>query len=193
MPPSVILASASPARQNLLRAAGVPFSVQPANVDEAAIKAANPKATMGDAALFLAEAKALNVPGPLVIGADQMLVCDDEWFDKPPTPAAARAQLARLRGRTHELISAIACARDGTIVWRHVARARMTMRDFSDAFLDHYLATEGAALLNSVGAYRLEGLGIQLFDQIEGPDPVILGLPLLPLLGFLRQEGVLMT
>ncbi len=166
-------------------------------MDEAAVRDAVKKdgGSAADAALLLAEAKALRVrePDTVVIGADQMLSCDGEWFEKPADLQAARHHLLRLRGRPHELTSAVTCARDGVIIWHHVATARLTMRPFSEAFLDHYLAVEGTALLACVGAYRLEGLGIQLFDSVDGPDSVILGLPLLPLLGFLRQHGVLQT
>ena len=192
----LILASGSPARASLLKGAGVAFVARPVAVDEAALREAV-QAEGGDAAeaaLLLAEAKALRVRGrELVIGADQMLVCDGEWFEKPVDLAAARGQLQRLCGRTHELVSAVVCARDGVVVWHHVARARMVMRRFSKVFLEAYLAAEGAALLGCVGAYRLEGMGVQLFDAVEGSDAVVLGLPLLPLLGFLRQHGVLLT
>ena len=149
-----------------------------------------------EAALILAYAKAefvaRSAPDALVIGADQLLVCDEAWFDKPPDIAAARTHLQRLRGRRHELVTALVCHRGGQRIWQHVAKPRLTMRDFSDAFLESYLAAEGEALLSSVGAYRLEGHGAQLFDAIEGDQPAILGLPLLPLLGFLRQHGVLL-
>jgi septum formation protein len=169
-----------------------------AGVEEAAIKESARAAAMPaeDAAILLAEAKAERIaaraPEALVIGADQLLVCEGQWFDKPPDIAAARSQLQRLRGREHELVTALVCHRAGQRIWQHVAKPRLRMRDFSDAFLDAYLAAEGDALLTSVGAYRLEGLGVHLFDRIEGDQPAILGLPLLPLLGFLRQHGVLL-
>ena len=119
-----------------------------------------------------------------------MLVCDGAWFDKPETPAQARAQLVALRGRRHELVSAVAVVRDGERLWHHVERPALTMRSFSDGFLDDYIAQEGEALLGSVGAYRLEEAGIQLFARIEGDYFAILGLPLLPLLEFLRGHGM---
>ena len=127
-----------------------------------------------------------------MIGADQLLVCEGRWFDKPPDMVAARAQLLALRGRPHELMTAMVCWRGGQRVWQHLARPRLTMRGFSDAFLDAYLALEGEAVLGSVGAYRLEGPGVQLFDAVEGEHSAILGLPLLPLLDFLRGHGVLL-
>ena len=196
--PALILASASKARRAVLEGAGLRFETRIAGVDEAAIKeAAQAEGISADeAALILADAKAefvvRSAPDALVIGADQLLVCDGAWFDKPPDIAAARTHLQRLRGRRHELVTALVCHRGGQRIWQHVAKPRMTMRDFSDAFLEAYLAAEGDALLSSVGAYRLEGHGAQLFDAIEGDQPAILGLPLLPLLGFLRQHGVLL-
>lgn len=196
--PVLILASASKARRAVLEGAGLHFETRVAGVDEAAIKEAAQAEGISpeEAALILADAKAERVartaPDALVIGADQLLVCDGAWFDKPPDMAAARAHLLRLRARRHELVTALVCHRGGQRIWQHVAKPRLTMRDFSDAFLDVYLATEGEALLSSVGAYRLEGHGAQLFDRIEGDQPAILGMPLLPLLGFLRQYGVLL-
>jgi septum formation protein len=196
--PVLILASASKARRAVLEGAGLRFETRIAGVDEAAIKeAAQAEGISPDeAALILADAKAERVaaraPDALVIGADQLLVCDGAWFDKPPDMAAARAHLQRLRGRRHELVTALVVHRGGQRIWQHMAKPRLTMRDFSDAFLEAYLAAEGEVLLSSVGAYRLEGHGAQLFDKIEGDQPAILGLPLLPLLGFLRQHGVLL-
>ncbi|WP_043336679.1 Maf family protein [Belnapia moabensis] len=195
--PALILATASSARRAVLAAAGLRFTAEAAAVDEAAIKesARAEGIAPGEAAMLLAEAKAQRLarrnPEALVIGADQMLVCEGRWFDKPPDMAAARAQLLALRGRPHELMTAMVCWRGGQRVWQHLARPRLTMRDFSEEFLDAYLAAEGEAVLGSVGAYRLEGLGVQLFDAVEGEHSAILGLPLLPLLGFLRQHGVL--
>ncbi|MCA4919016.1 MAG: septum formation protein Maf [Roseomonas sp.] len=196
--PALILASGSSARRAVLEGAGLRFETRVAGVDEAAIKEAAQAEGIPaqDAALMLADAKAARVaakaPEALVIGADQLLVCDGVWFDKPPDMTAARGHLQRLRGRQHELVTALVCHRGGQRIWQHVAKPRLTMRDFSDAFLEAYLAAEGEALLSSVGAYRLEGHGAQLFDRIEGDQPAILGLPLLPLLGFLRQHGVLL-
>ena len=189
----MILASQSAARASVMRAAGLVFEQRPARIDEAAIKQTLRDAGPDECALTLAGVKAarIRIADTVVIGADQLLVCEGEWFDKPPDRDAARAQLMRLRGRTHSLVTAIVCHCDGDEIWRHVARPTLRMRSFSDAFLDNYLAAEGDALLASVGAYRLEGLGVQLFDAIEGEYAAILGVPLLALLGFLRQHGVL--
>ena len=182
----------------MLEGAGLRFETRVAGVDEDAIKqAAQAEGISADeAALILADAKAERVaraaPDALVIGADQLLVCEGAWFDKPPDMAAARAHLQRLRARRHELVTALVCHRGGQRIWQHVAKPRLKMRDFSDSFLEAYLAAEGDALLSSVGAYRLEGHGAQLFEKIEGDQPAILGLPLLPLLAFLRQHGVLL-
>ncbi len=191
----LILASQSPARAAVLRAAGLAFDARPARIDEAAVKAAARADGAGPdaAALALAELKAARVrqPGAVVIGADQILVCEGRWFDKPADLAEARAHLLALRGRVHTLMTAIVCLRDGQALWRHVARPVLTMRPFTNTFLDHYLASEGDRLLATVGAYRLEGPGAQLFDHVDGEHAAILGLPLLPLLGFLRQHGVL--
>ncbi|MBR0659198.1 septum formation protein Maf [Roseomonas oryzicola] len=197
--PRIVLASASTARRAVLEAAGLRFEALPAAVDEAEIKAAAQAEGIppADAALMLADAKAERIarrdPEALVIGCDQLLVCEGVWFDKPADLPAARAQLQALRGRTHDLVTAVVCHRHGGRVWQHVAVPRMTMRDFSNAFLDAYLAAEGEVLTRSVGAYRLEGLGAQLFARIQGDQPAILGVPLLPLLAFLRQHGVLAT
>ncbi|MFC7607802.1 Maf family protein [Teichococcus aestuarii] len=193
----LVLASGSATRAALLRAAGLDFTAQPAPVDEASLKEAARAEGIppADAAILLAEAKAIRVarrePEALVIGADQLLVCEGAWFDKPEGTAGARAQLQALRGRTHTLFTAMVLWRHGQRVWQHVATPRLTMRDFSDSFLDRYLALEGEAVTHSVGAYRLEGPGIQLFREVEGEHSAILGLPLLPLLGFLRQHGAL--
>lgn len=158
------------------------------------VKAALQGVAVEDVALALADSKARAVaarrPGALVIGADQILECEGRWFDKPSTVAEAARHLRALRGRTHRLICAVVVVRDGERLWRHVAEARLTMRRFSDRFLDDYLASGGPAVLESVGAYRLEGLGAQLFETIEGDYFTILGLPLLPLLDFLRGERV---
>jgi len=195
--PPLILASGSATRHALLTAAGLSFTVQAPRVDEQAIKqsALGDRADASEAALLLAEAKArrARMPGALVIGADQILVHDGRWFDKPADLSEARSHLQSLRGGTHELATAVACLRDGVPVWRHVARPTLTMRAFSDDFLDAYLAAEGEACLASVGAYRLEGLGVHLFDRVQGEHAAILGLPLLPLLGFLRQHGMLLA
>lgn len=197
--PAIVLASASPARAALLRAAGIAFEAVAAPVDEAAAKMAAREdgTSAGDAALVLAGLKARAVarrhPEALVIGCDQILVCEGAWFDKPPDLAAARDQLLALRGREHRLETAIVCHRGGGEIWRHLARPRLWMREFSPAFLDAYLDAEGEAVLASVGAYRLEARGALLFDRVEGEHASILGLPLPPLLAFLRQHRVLLS
>jgi septum formation protein len=192
----LVLASGSAARRVLLEGAGLVFEVRPVAVDEAALRdsARAEGGTVEEAALLLADAKAARVrdPAMLVIAADQILECDGQWFEKPADLAAARLQLLALRGRTHRLVSAVVCWRGGNPVWHHLDSASLTMRNFSDAFLDAYLAAEGDALLGSVGCYRLEGPGVQLFDRVTGVHTTILGLPLLPLLGFLRQHGALL-
>ena len=195
--PRLILASASAARRAVLAAAGLEFDTQPAAIDETAIKQAGQAegASPADVAILLAQLKAERIarrsPDALIIGCDQLLVCEDTWFDKPTGTADAAQHLKHLRGRTHELVTAIVCLRHGQRIWHHVARPRLTMRDFSDTFLETYLAAEADHITTSVGAYRLEGLGIHLFERIEGEHAAILGIPLLPLLGFLRQHGAI--
>jgi septum formation protein len=195
----LVLASASAARARLLDAAGIAFTRDPAALDEAAIKKEfrRGKGDAGDCAAALAAAKARLVAarhrGALVIGADQLLACAGEWFDKPRDMAAARAQLRALRDRQHELATAVAVWRDGVALWHFVARPCLTLRGFSEDFLDAYLAEMGPAVLESVGAYQLEGRGAQLIARIEGDYFAVLGLPLLPLLEFLRGEGVIAT
>jgi septum formation protein len=193
----LILASASTARAAMLRAAGVEFSIVPAALDEAAIKrefrASGRDAVACAQALALAKARevAAKHPATHVIGADQILVAGDEWFDKPTDLAAAARQIRRLSGRTHVLATA-ACAVCGTAtLWAATAAPKMTMRRVGESFLAGYIAAEGEALLGSVGAYRIEGRGAQLFTQIEGDHFSVLGLPLLELLGFLRGRGLL--
>lgn len=194
----VVLASASKSRASLLTAAGLGFDVVPAHADEDAVKAAL-KAEGADArqcAETLAEIKAVQVsqriPEALVIGADQMLDCDGVWFDKPKDMNGARAHLTALRGKTHTLPTAVAVVLGGQVIWHHSASPKLTMRDFSGAFIEHYLANTGERILSSVGAYQLEGWGVQLFERIDGDFSTILGLPLLPLLGFLREHQVIM-
>ena len=196
-PELLILASASPTRLRLLRDAGVAVIVDPPGLDEAAIKQEY-RATDRDAgacALALAEAKARLVadrhPGALVLGADQILVAEERWFDKPADLDEARAHLFALRGRTHSLATAACVVRSGARLWHAISRPTLMMRSFGTSFLDDYIATEGEDLLGSVGAYRLEGRGVQLFARVEGDHHAILGLPLLPLLDFLRVQGVL--
>ena len=202
--PVLVLASSSATRRALLTRAGLAFEALPAAVDEAALKEAcqAEKIPAEDAAIILAEAKAeriaRRVPDALVIGGDQLLVCKMEdgterWFDKPTDMAAARRQLQALRGKTHRLVTATVAWRNGARIWQDVTTPRMTMRDVSDAFLDAYLAAEGEVLLGSVGAYRLEAMGVHLFSRVEGEHSAILGLPLIPLLGFLRGHGVVQS
>ena len=194
----LILASQSHSRAALLAAAGVSAEPMPAHVDEAAVKAGAQAGgvSAAETAVLLASLKAERLarrhPEALVIGADQILVCEGRWFDKPPDLEAARAQLRALRGRMHELVTAVVCQRGGQRVWQHLATPRLAMRAFSEAFLEHYVALEGEVLTTTVGAYRVEGPGLQLFDRIEGEHSAIVGLPLLPLLEFLRQHKVLM-
>jgi len=195
----LVLASGSPKRARMLADAGLPVLVDPAAVDEEEIRAAF-HAEGRDAAacaMALAETKSVRVsarhPGALVLGADQILECGGRWFEKPGDPASARAQLGALRGNRHTLISAAAVARNGAVIWHVADRAHLTMRGFSDGFLDAYVAAAGAEILDCVGAYRLEDLGAQLFERVEGDFFTILGLPLLPLLDFLRGHGALMA
>jgi len=194
----VTLASKSAARAQVLGAAGVAFDTVGAGVDEAAVKDGllAQGATPRDVADALAELKAVNAsrgrPG-LVIGADQTLDLEGRLFDKAESLDEARERLSLLRGQSHKLHSAVVVARDGVPIWREVPAATLTMRAFSDAFLDAYLARHGEGLLASVGCYRLEDDGVQLFDQIDGDYFTILGLPLTGLLDLLRRHGALTT
>ena len=176
--PRLILASQSKFRAGLLAAAGVTAEAMPAFVDEAEIKAGAKAEGMSavDTAMLLASLKAERIarrfPEALVVGGDQILVCEGRWFDKPPDLNAARTQLRELRGRTHELVTAVLCQRGEQRVWQHVATPRLVMRDFSEAFLEEYLTVEGEVLTTTVGAYRVEGPGMQLFDRIEGEQNI---------------------
>lgn len=192
----IILASQSLARRAVLEAAGVPIEIATAGVDEEAVKTAMlaEGATPRDVAEALAERKAVAVARArpeYVVGADQTLEFEGRLYDKATTIEEARGRLKLLRGKPHRLHSAVAVARDGVPVWRELDTATLTMREFSDRFLEDYLTMEGAAALGSVGCYRLEGPGAQLFSKIEGDYFAILGLPLLGLLAFLRQHGAL--
>lgn len=193
----IVLASASRARARLLEKAGVSFIADPASVDEGAVKRAMRAdgATAAETAEALAALKAQQVArkhsGVPVVAADQLLVCEEHWFDKPPDLIAAREQLIALRGRTHELVTAVVVVRGDEIIWHHVDLAQLTMRPFSDAFLDFYLARAGDEICRSVGGYAVEEIGVQLFSRISGSHYSILGLPLLPLLDFLRAHGVI--
>lgn len=188
---SVILASGSASRRAILDNARLAFEVDPADVDEDALKAGF-DGEAGDLALYLAEAKALAVSrrrDGLVLGADQVLEFDGQVFDKAKSSEEAAARLRALRGRTHWLKGGIAAARGGEIVWRHKSACRMVMRDFTDAFLAEYLQTAGDILTKGVGAYAYEGLGAQLFCEVEGDYYAVLGLDLLPVLAMLRAQG----
>ncbi|WP_454641774.1 Maf family nucleotide pyrophosphatase [Bradyrhizobium liaoningense] len=189
---SLILASQSSARKMLLANAGLEFEAVTADIDERGIQATSRLSNPREIALLLAREKAKAVsashPGSYVIGADQTLALGMRLFNKPAGRAQALAQLRDLAGKSHELNSAVAVARDGKIVFEDVSVARMTMREMTEAELSAYLAAAGDAVTTSVGAYQLEGLGIHLFERIEGDHFTILGLPLLPLLAFLRRE-----
>lgn len=196
MSASVILASKSAARRAVLAGAGVPFEVQVAGVDEDAVKTAMLAQGSGprDIADALAELKAIRVsqktPG-FVIGSDQTLEFEGRLYDKAFDLTEARERLLAMRGKSHKLHSAVVVAKDGAPIWREIVSATLTMREFSDTFLDDYLAKEGEEALGSVGVYRLEGLGAQLFAKIEGDYFSILGLPIMGLMDLLRRHGVL--
>jgi septum formation protein len=191
----LVLASKSAARRAMLEAAGIPIEIMIANIDERGIESRAAPASASEAAQLLAREKAKAIatkrPGRFVVGADQTLALGRARFTKPADRAAAYEQLRTLSGRTHELHSAVAVGRDGRIIYTHVDVAKLTMRALSDRFLDNYLDAAGDSVRQSVGGYQLEKLGAQLFERIEGDYFTILGLPLLPLLAFLRREGCL--
>jgi septum formation protein len=191
----LVLASRSESRRAVLAGAAIPVEILPADIDERAIEAQACGKPAGEVALVLARAKANAVavqrPGRLVLGADQTLGLGDRLFAKPADLAAARDQLKSLRGVTHALHSAVVLVRDGTLLFERCETARLTMLDFSDRFLEAYLEAVGPAVTASVGGYQIEGVGIQLFERIDGDHFTILGLPLLRLLSFLRREGCL--
>lgn len=191
----LILASRSAVRRALLEGAGVPVEVRPADIDERAVEAGAPLQAPVAIAALLAREKALATArrnaGRLVLGADQILSLEGRRLTKPADKSAADAQLRTLSGRTHELYSAIAFAQDATVLFEHVAVARLTMRALSDRFLHNYLDAVGEAATASVGAYQLEGLGIQLFERLDGDYFTVLGLPLMTALDFLRRRGCL--
>jgi septum formation protein len=202
MPPALwlaqeplVLASRSKARQMLLIAAGVPVETCPADLNERGLEAQANLQFAGAVAVLLAREKAMAAaklrPGRLTLGADQTLALGAERFTKPTDRNAARAQLRALRGRSHELHSAIVFVQDGKVLYEHVGVARMTMRTFSDRFLETYLDTLGQDVTTTVGVYQIEGLGVQLFDRIEGDYFTVLGLPLMQALDFLRRRGCL--
>jgi septum formation protein len=189
----LVLASKSTIRHAILRDAGIPVVVEPADIDERAIEQRSATEDAGELAAMLACEKARTVaarlPGRLVLGADQTLALGERRFSKPADRAGARRQLAALRGQTHELHSAVALVRGSSVLFEHREVARLTMRSFSDQFLEAYLDAAGAAVTASVGGYQLEKVGIQLFEDIQGDHFTILGLPLVPLLDYLRTAG----
>ena len=197
MTETIILASASPFRRTMLENAGVPVRTERLEIDERAVEQAigGARVTPEDLAQILAEAKAVDVsernPDAWVIGADQTLSLGDDVLHKPRDMEEARRRLLDLSGQTHQLNSAVAIARNGEVVWRHVAVARLTMRQLDPAFIGRHLARVGDAALASVGAYQVEGEGVQLFEKINGDHFTIVGLPLLPLLAKLRELGAI--
>ena len=192
---NIILASTSPIRRQLLERAGIEFHCIQPQVDERALVSHHQEWSPETIASELSAAKALDVsarnPDHLIIGADQVLAYRQGAFSKPASLEQCRQQLLTLRGNRHTLISAVTCATQGAIVWNHTSEASLHMRFFTTEFLDHYLATLGADCLTSVGGYKLEALGVQLFNHIDGDYFTVLGLPLLPLLSYLRQIGAI--
>jgi septum formation protein len=194
---AVVLASGSAARAKMLRDAGVEVVLHPVALDEEEVRQAckaeamDAAATAETLAWMKADRAARHHPGALVIGADQMLDLNGEWLEKPTSEAGLRDQLQKLRGKRHELLSGVVAVRDGERLWHAVERARLLVRPFSDDFLEWYVAAAGQGVLQSVGGYHLESLGSQLFSRVEGDYFTVLGLPLLPLLSFLRENGVL--
>ncbi|MEM8952053.1 MAG: nucleoside triphosphate pyrophosphatase [Pseudomonadota bacterium] len=198
--PPLILASASQARAAMFEAAGIDVSLRPAAVDEGDIKASFKAAggSAGEAAVALAELKANVIastvpPDAIVLGADQILTCDGDWFDKPVDRNAAHAQLSKLGGKPHELHTAVVAFRGGARIWHHLATPRLQMRPLSSDFIERYLDAAGDGALASVGCYQIEGAGAHLFTRTDGDYFSILGMPLLPVLTFLRDQGVVMT
>jgi septum formation protein len=195
----LVLASKSAPRRALLEAAGIPLVVDPADIDERAAEAASPEeaATPDGAARLLARAKAFETAkrnaGQIVLGADQTLALGAERFSKPKSRDAARAQLRKLSGKTHALHSGIAVVQDNKVLFETVSSAHLTMHDLGDAFLDAYLEAAGDRVMQSVGAYQLESVGVTLFERIEGDHFTILGMPLMPLLAFFRKSGMMVS
>ena len=193
----LILASKSASRRAMLDAAGVAYDTVPADIDERAVEAGLAGAAPGEVAEALSVAKAAAVamlhPGALVLGSDSLVVCAGRRFDKPRTIDEAAEHLRFFAGKVMELHSAAALVRDGGCHWSHASLARLHVRDLSDAFIAHYLTLEWPAISHTVGAFRIEGPGVQLFDSIEGDQFTVLGMPQLPLLGALRDEGVLIA
>lgn len=198
MTPPIILASASQIRRQILDDAGISYNVKTSHVDEASIKASMHQdgAKPRDIADALAEAKSIKVSrleDGFVIGADQIMVMDDKIYDKPKDMDEARARLLSMRGKPHYLIGSVVICENGNPVWRHASKTILHVRDFSEAFLDEYLALEGEGVLSSVGAYKFEGRGAQLFTKVEGDFFSILGLSLLPVLDYLRLRGAIIS
>ncbi len=192
----LVLGSGSPSRAALLKAAGLVFEIDPAGIDESAIRLVVTRdrgATPGDIADVLARAKAETVsernPGALVIGADQVLACGEDLFEKPQSMEDARRTLLALEGKTHQLHASVALARDGNVIWAHTETAHLTMLTLTAEEIGRYLGEAGDKVLSSVGAYQLEGLGVHLFEELKGDYFTILGLPMLALLKRLRLEG----
>ncbi len=199
-PPAVVLASASAVRTRLLTAAGVPHDIVPANIDEAEVRdrLLAEDATHASIAEVLAELKAQHVATDMaadriVLGADQVLSCEGELFEKPVGLEGVRGHLKRLMGKEHTLHAAVCAVRGGDVVWHHNSSARLRMRTLGEDFIEHYVETAGASACQSVGAYEMEGMGPHLFSEIDGDFYDILGLPLLPVLEFLRNEDVVMS
>jgi septum formation protein len=194
---TLILASKSASRRAMLDAAGVVYDSIPADIDERAVEAGLAGATPGEVAEALAVAKAAAVaalhPGALVLGSDSLVVCEGRRFDKPRSTEEAGEHLRYFSGKVMELHSAAALVRDSGCEWSHASIARLHVRELSDAFIVHYLAMEWPEISHTVGAFRIEGPGVQLFSVIEGDQFTVLGMPLLPLLGALRDEGVLLS
>lgn len=197
MSDAIILASGSPFRKKMLEDAGISFEVARPEIDERAVESAveGSGLTPGDLASILAEAKALDVsqraPGQYVIGTDQTLSLGDEVLHKPKDMEEARRRLLALSGKTHQLNSAVVIVRDGDVVWRHVSVAHLTMRELDPGFIGRHLSSVGEIALSSVGAYQIEGKGIQLFERVDGDHFTIVGMPLIPLLAKLRELGAI--
>lgn len=194
----VVLASGSQSRADILKSASMLVEICPSSIIESVIKESfsyQGKST-GEAAMALAVAKAQNIsqtcPGAYVIGADSLMACEGNWFDKAQSIAEARSHLQRLAGKTHILETAVCVVKDGQVVWSHLASSKLIMRSISEDFLDSYVSCLGEKLLQCVGCYHIEGLGIHLFEEIQGDIFAIMGLPLLPLLNYFRREGVIL-
>jgi septum formation protein len=193
---TLILASASTSRAKLLTQAGVPFTVQASGVDEAVLKTQHQGLSLNDMALLLANHKAADVAQHysddfIVCGSDQMLACQGKWYDKPATMEDAKQQLVEMRGQTLTFATAMVLWQNNAVIWEHVATNHITMRTYSDAFLDSYLEQAGHSVLKAVGACQIEGLGLQLMESLEGDFFSIVGLPMLPLLDALRRFKIL--